>query len=71
MYSELIFLALVNTDDVAKRERYLLPIFFFVTILFIPQVIKMLVIVVLIFAICWFPWQAYMTLGLITPAINE
>ena len=42
-----------------------------ITILFIPQVIKMLVIVVLIFAICWFPWQAYMTLGLITPAINE
>ena len=35
------------------------------------QVIKMLVVVVSIFAICWLPWQTYMTATYIEPRINE
>ncbi len=30
----------------------------------------MLMVVVLIFATCWMPWQTYMMVGLIAPQIN-
>lgn len=35
------------------------------------QVIKMLLIVVCIFSICWLPWQVYMTTMHVYPEINE
>jgi hypothetical protein len=31
----------------------------------------MLVIVVSIFAVCWLPWQTYLSATLISPKVNE
>ena len=42
------------------------------TLNFYPfQVIKMLLIVVCIFSICWLPWQVYMTTLHVYPEINK
>ncbi|XP_023342182.1 RYamide receptor isoform X2 [Eurytemora carolleeae] len=35
------------------------------------KVIKMLVVVVVVFAICWLPWQLYHVVGILYPAINR
>jgi tachykinin-like receptor len=35
------------------------------------QVIKMLMMVVVTFSICWLPWQSYFLISTVYPAINQ